>query len=186
MIDKNALSPLAFAVAIPMIVAGCASSSNAPPTTPVTLASQVDLQRFMGDWYVIANIPTRIEEGAFNSKDSYRLDADGTVATTFSFNADGYTGPRKSYDSRGYVVADTNNAVWGQQYVWPIKADYRISYLSADYKYTVIARDKRDYVWIMSRTPTMPDAELERLKAFVKTQGYDVSKLQKVPQASGV
>ncbi len=37
----------------------------------------------------------------------------------------------------------------------------------------------------MARTPTIPEADFERLKAFVGTQGYDVSLLQRVPQAGG-
>ena len=152
---------------------------------PVTLVPQVDLPRFMGDWYVIANIPTFLEKGAHNAKDSYRLDPDGTIPTTFSFNADAFDGPLKSYGSRGFIVDGGKNAVWGQQYIWPFKADYRIAYLSADYTQVVIAREKRDYVWIMARTPTIPEADYQRLAAFVGTQGYDASKLQRVPQASG-
>ena len=163
-------------------VAGCAS---APEMKPVTLVPKVDLPRFMGDWYVIANIPTFLEKGAHNAKDSYTLAPDGTIPTTFSFNADGFDGPRKSYGSKGFIMDGGANAVWGQQYIWPIKADYRISYLSPDYTQTVITREKRDYVWIMSRTPTMPEADLAKLIAFVGTQGYDTSKIQRVPQASG-
>ena len=37
----------------------------------------VDLERFMGDWYVIANIPTFIEKGATNAIESYKLMDDG-------------------------------------------------------------------------------------------------------------
>ena len=165
-------------------LAGCAGMADAP-LKPVTLVAQVDLPRFMGDWYVIANIPTFLEKGAHNAKDSYRLDADGTIPTTFSFNADGFDGKPKSYTSRGFILDGGKNAVWGQQYLWPIKADYRISYLSNDYSQVVITREKRDYVWIMARTPTIPEADFARLKAFVGTQGYDLSKLQRVPQASG-
>ena len=165
-----------------LLVAGCASG---PEMKPVTLVAKVDLPRFMGDWYVIANIPTFLEKGAHNAKDSYTLAPDGTIPTTFSFNADGFDGPRKSYGSKGFVMDGGANAVWGQQYIWPIKADYRISYLSNDYSQAVITREKRDYVWIMARTPTIPEADFERLKAFVGTQGYDLSKLLRVPQASG-
>ena len=85
------------------VLAGCASAPD-PNLKPVALVAKVDLPRFMGDWYVIANIPTSIEKGAHNAKDSYRLDADGTIATTFSFNADGFDGAYKTYHSRGYVV----------------------------------------------------------------------------------
>ncbi len=113
------------------------------------------------------------------------LAPDGTIPTTFSFNADGFDGPRKSYGSKGFVMDGGAGAVWGQQYIWPIKADYRISFLSPDYTQTVITREKRDYVWILARTPTIPEADLAKLIAFVGTQGYDTAKIQRVPQASG-
>lgn len=180
---RSTLPAAALALAAIALLAACATSPSAG-RSPVALAPNVDLPRFMGDWYVIANIPTFLEKGAHNAKDSYRLDADGTIPTTFSFNADAPDGPRKSYGSRGFVMDGGANAVWGQQYVWPIKADYRISYVSPDYTQTVITRDKRDYVWIMARTPTIPEADLARLTAFVGSQGYDVGKLQRVPQVA--
>lgn len=170
----------AFALASATL-AGCAT---APPdqAPALALAPHVDLSRFMGDWYVIANIPTFLEKGAHNAKDHYELAADGTIATTFTFNADAPTGPRKHYESRGYVLDTASNAVWGQQYIWPIKADYRISYVSEDYGIAVITREKRDHVWIMARTPTIAQADYNRLVAFVGSQGYDPSKLERVPQ----
>ena len=56
---------------------------------------QVDLERFMGPWYVIANIPTFVEKGAHNAVENYRLDDDGTIATTFTFRKDGFDGNEK-------------------------------------------------------------------------------------------
>jgi len=165
---------------LPLLAAGCATPADDPP--PLILASHVDLARFMGDWYVIASIPTFLETGAHNAKDSYRLAPDGSIPTTFTFNADAADGPVKHYESRGFVQDTASNAVWGQQYVWPFKADYRISYVSPDYGLTVITREKRDHVWIMARTPAIPEAELARLTAFVAAQGYDARKLQRVPQ----
>jgi apolipoprotein D and lipocalin family protein len=80
------------------------------------------------------------------------------------------------------VLAGSPNARWGMQFVWPIKADYRIVYLAPDYSQTVIAREKRDYVWIMARTPSIPEADYQRLVAFVASLGYDTTKIRKVPQ----
>jgi len=175
------LAPLTMAALATM--GGCAST---PPDglAPVALVPHVDLQRYAGDWYVIASIPTWVEKGGQNAKESYTLDADGTLPTTFSFNAGAPDGPLKTYHSRAIVMDAATNAVWGEQYVWPIKADYRISYLAPDYSQVVVTREKRDYVWIMARTPTIPDADLARLAAFVATQGYDVTRLQRVPQAA--
>lgn len=149
---------------------------------PIATASNVDLKRFMGDWYVIANIPTFIEKGAHNAVESYRLDSDGTIDTTFTFNKDAFDGPKKSYNPRGFVLDTQSNAVWGMRFVWPIKADYRIVYLDADYTQTIVGRQARDYVWIMARTPTISDADYEALLKIVEREGYDVTKVQRVPQ----
>ena len=139
---------------------------------------QVDLERFMGDWYVIANIPTFLEKNAFNPVESYRLNPDGTVATTFAFNAGALDGEQKVYQPRGFI-RDSSNAIWGMQFVWPIKADYRIVYLDQEYQYTVIGRTRRDYVWIMARAPQISAAKYLELTQFVTTLGYDLDKLRK-------
>jgi apolipoprotein D and lipocalin family protein len=175
-------APMAFTSIA--LVGGCA---DMPPDglAPVALVQHVDLQRYAGDWYVIASIPTWVEKGGQNAKESYMLDADGTLPTTFSFNAGAPDGPLKTYHSRAFVMDADSNAVWGERYIWPVKADYRISWLAPDYSEVVVTREKRDYVWIMARTPTIPEADLTRLTAYVGTQGYDVGKLQRVPQAAG-
>ncbi|MDH3406516.1 MAG: lipocalin family protein, partial [Gammaproteobacteria bacterium] len=54
-------------------------------------------------------------------------------------------------------------------------------YLDPNYTQTIIGRDKRDYVWIMARTPAIPETDYTRLLALLDEQGYDVSKIQLVP-----
>lgn len=155
---------------------GCSS----PP--PIQTASQVDLERFMGDWYVIANIPTFIETEAFNAVESYRLDDDGTISTTFTFRKGGFEGKQKIYRPTGFVVDQESNAVWDMQFIWPFKADYRIVFVNPDYSQTIIGRVKRDYVWIMARTPVLPEEDYQHLLTIIAAQGYDLSKIQRVPQ----
>ena len=156
---------------------GCQS-----PLPPIANEPKVDLERFMGDWYVIANIPTSIERGAHNAVESYRLDSDGSIATTFTFRDGAFDGELKRYCPRGFVRDDPSQAIWGMQFIWPIKADYRIVYVSPDYQRTIIGRQKRDNVWIMARTPQISEAELQDLRERVAQQAYDMSKLQAVPQ----
>ena len=151
---------------------------------PIHTVPYVDLNRFMGDWYVIANIPTFIEKDAHNAVESYRLAEDGTIDTTFKFNQGSFGGPLKIYNPRGYIQDEESNAVWGMQFVWPFKAEYRIIFLSEDYTTTVIGRSKRDYVWIMARSPVISDAEYASILNFLNEQGYDISKVQKVPHSS--
>ena len=163
-------------VLVLLTLAGCATPR------PMPTVERVELERFMGDWYVIASIPTFIERGAHNAVESYRLEADGTIATTFTFRAGSFDGETKRYTPRGFVVDRASNALWGMQFLWPIKADYRIVYLAADYSQTVIARETRDYVWVMARTPAIAEADYQRLLGFVATLGYDPARVQKVPQ----
>ena len=141
----------------------------------------VDLQRFMGDWYVVATIPTFLEKQAFNALESYELTEQGHIATTFTFNKGSFDGKLKKYEPMGYVIDEETNALWGMQFVWPIKADYRIVYLNEDYTQTVIARQKRDYVWIMAREPFLSDEDLAKFSALITQLGYDAAKLRLVP-----
>ena len=163
-----------------IMVLFCGGCGISPP--PLKTVEKVDLPRFMGDWYVIANIPTFIEKGAHNAVESYRLDEDGTIATTFTFRQGGFDGPTKTYNPRGFVRDRASNAVWGMQFIWPFKAEYLIIYLNKDYTQTVIGRTKRDYLWIMARTPEISEEDYSRLLADLAAQGYDVSKIRKVSQ----
>lgn len=142
----------------------------------------VDLERFMGPWYVIANIPTIIEKGAHNAVENYELNDDGTVATTFTFRKGAFDGKLKEYNPKGFVLDTESNARWGMRFVWPLKSDYRIVYLDDDYSKTVIGRQARDFVWIMARTPTIPDVDYQEIVNFVGDLGYDTSKIERVPQ----
>lgn len=150
---------------------------------PIHTVESVDLKRFMGDWYVIASIPTFIETDAYNAVESYKLAQDGTIETTFRFNKGGLQGPLKTYTPRGFVEDKQSNAVWGMQFMWPFKAEYRIIYLSDDYEQTIIGRTKRDYAWIMARRPSISEADYKRLAAFLEEQGYDSGKLRRVPHS---
>jgi len=161
------------------LLGGCAVT---PQKVTVPVASSVDLPRFMGPWYVIGVIPTFLERDIYNAIESYELAADGTISTTFTFNKGAFDGPAKRMQPRGFVIQGSGNAVWGMQFVWPIKAEFVIAHLDPDYSETIIARSARDYVWIMARTPTISDARYAALVARVKAMGYDTGKLVKVPQ----
>lgn len=164
---------------MPVVLLTLAACSSPPP---IRIATAVDLERFMGDWYVIANIPTWIERDAHNAVESYRLAQDGTVATTFKFRRGSFEGELKTYHPTGYILDRETNAVWGMQFLWPIKADYRIVFVDEAYSQTVIGRTARDYVWLMARTPEIPESDYQRFLTLIAQEGYDVSKAGKVPQ----
>jgi len=172
----NIQAKTAFVLIVSIILSGCAAKGPEMETV-----DYVDIERFMGPWYVIANIPTFLEKGAHNAVETYSLNEDGTIATKFTFNKDSFDGKAKEYNPKGFVVDQESNALWGMRFVWPIKADYRIVYLNDDYTQTIVARQNRDYVWIMARTSTISDSDYDQLVEFVASIGYDTSKLLRIP-----
>ena len=167
----------ALIVAASLTLASCASSGPEMETV-----DYVDLDRFMGDWYVIANIPTFLEKGAHNAVETYAMNDDGTIATTFTFRDGAFDGKEKQYNPKGFIRDTGSNALWGMRFIWPINADYRIVYLDEDYTQTIIGRQKRDFVWIMAREPNISDSDYETLLGVVESLGYDMSKVERVPQ----
>lgn len=163
--------PLAF-----LFQMGCQSHP------PLPTVEHVDLKRFMGDWYVIAHIPASPEKNAYNAIESYAIDDDGSIATTFTFREGGFDGEQKKMTPRGFVEDDGSNARWGMRFFWPIKAEYLIAHVDEAYQTTIVARTKRDYAWIMARTPEIPDARYRDLVGRLEKLGYDLTKLRKVPQ----
>ncbi|MEO7774607.1 MAG: lipocalin family protein [Steroidobacteraceae bacterium] len=161
-----------------LLMVGCASMSN----LPLPHAASVDIPKFMGSWYVIASIPTRPEKDAYGAVENYKLSRDGTIATTFTFRKGGPDGKEKVMQPKGFVRDDPSNAIWGMQFFWPIKSEYVIAHVDPAYQETIIARSKRDYVWIMARAPQLADADYSRLVAQVRGMGYDTGKLVRVPQ----
>lgn len=164
-------------LSIATVLSGCATEM-----TELKTVDYVDLDRFMGDWYVIANIPTFLEKGAHNAVENYAMNDDGTIATTFTFRQDSFDGEEKEHNPKGFITDTETNAIWGMRFVWPIKADYRVIYLDDDYGATIIGRNKRDYVWIMAREPQLSDDEYQQLVDVVAAAGYDLAKLERVPQ----
>ncbi|MGQ0697790.1 MAG: lipocalin family protein [Panacagrimonas sp.] len=158
-----------------------------PKREPIPLVPSVDLPRFMGDWYVIGVIPIFIDRKAQNGVESYALNPDGTIATTYRYRNGSFDAPLKTTRPKGFVVPGTNNALWGMQFVWPFKGEYRIAHLEPEYSVSIVARNARDYVWLLSRKPDMSDAEFERYRVIIGSMGYDPAEfrrhLQRWPEA---
>ncbi|HCE39444.1 MAG: hypothetical protein CL543_00940 [Alcanivorax sp.] len=161
-----------------VLLAACLSRPERPP---IPLAENLDLDRFMGDWYVIANIPTPPEKGAHNAVESYQRLGPDKIGVTFSFNEDGFDGERETMTPTGFVT-EADNAVWKMQFIWPLRADYRVVHVDEDYRATIIGRQKRDYLWIMAREPNPDEETFERLYRIAAEAGYDTDRIQRVPQ----
>ena len=176
--------PLLLGCALLLALANACASSRVPPLE--AMDRTVDLERFMGDWYVIGFIPITLpffsEEGAHNGVENYRLTDAGIIDTTYTFRDGGFDGPQRRYTPKGWVHDHATNAEWRMQFLWPFASAYLIVYLDDDYQRTIIGVPDRDHLWIMSRDPEMSDSEYQRLLSQAESLGYDVAKVKRVPQ----
>ncbi|UTW46156.1 lipocalin family protein [bacterium SCSIO 12696] len=164
-------------IASTVFLVGCASHPE-----PLPQASYVDLERFMGSWYVVGYTPTFMDKNAHNGVEHYYLDDSGKILTTYQFRKGGFDGKLKTLKPTGFVYDKDTNAEWRMQFFWPIKADYVVMYLSEDYQQTIIAHPNRRYAWIMQRTPDMDDSTYQAMLSKLENAGYDKAIIQRQPQ----
>ena len=152
--------------------------------TPLTTVPHVDLPRYMGDWYVIANIPYFAEKNCYDSIESYALRPDGNIDNWFRCRKGSFEAPLEQKASAMAKVVDTSsNAVWNVKFFKIISVKYLILDLDPNYQWVVVGHPSRRYGWIMARTKTMDAPLYQRLLGDLAAQGYDPAKFQKVPQS---
>ncbi|TAM12441.1 MAG: hypothetical protein EPN72_13305 [Nevskiaceae bacterium] len=171
---------LVAAVALTLLAFG--AGAGAEPLPALQPVAHVDLQRYMGRWYVIAMIPTSVERGAHDPVETYRLNPDGTVCTWYRLRPGSLEAPVKLIHSTASVVPGTGNAQWSVHMYWLLRLQYLVGWLQPDYSQVMVVRDKRDYLWYMARTPQVSGADYAAMLARAKSMGYDVSKIVKAPQ----
>lgn len=153
------------------------------PLKPLATANAVDLDRFMGDWFVQGHVPAGAEKTAHNAVESYSREAGSKrIDTTYVFRKGGFDGKLKTMEPTGFVENTTTNATWGMRFLWPFKAEYLIAYLDDDYTETIIARRKRDYAWIMTRDAEIDENRYEALAERLVNMGYVPTEIRRVPQ----
>ncbi len=172
--------PAMIMISMTLLAGGCQSTGRQPPLE--AMDRKVDLERYMGDWHVIANIPTFIERGAHNAVETYELNEDGTIATTFRFNRGSFDGPVRTLRPKGFVHNTETNAEWRMRFIWPFKAAFLIIHLDEDYETTIVGVPSRSYLWIMARDPVISDETYRKLLDVAASTGHDVGKIQRVPQ----
>lgn len=156
---------------------------TAPAGGPLRLASNVDLNRYMGRWYVIANIPYFFEKGNVGAYVEYQRKGDGIIDRYFAHPHD-FSHAIAKTSGHGYVVAGTHDAEWRVTFFWPIYVTYPILYVSPDYQYALVGYPGRSLGWVFARKPLVSNARLRALLARFAAQGYDISKFRRVPQTS--
>jgi apolipoprotein D and lipocalin family protein len=166
-----------------LLLAGCAVPQPGPET-PRTVPA-VDLGRYLGTWYEVARFPNRFQdEGGRTCTDvtaTYTPRGEGAISV-LNRCRDG--GAEREVHGRAYVVEGSNGARLRVSFFWPFYGDYWVIGLDPEYRWAVVGAPQRDYLWILSRTPRLPPAELAQAQAIAAAQGFDLSRLKRTENAA--
>ena len=164
-------------------VAGWSAMATAAPA--IRTVEHVDLNRYLGKWNVIANIPYFLEKGKVASYDTYSLRPDGRMNNIFTFRKGSLTAPEKSWHGVAWVVNHQSNAEWRVRFLWPFYSTYLVLELDPNYQWAVVATPGHKLLWILAREHHLDDGTYADILEKIRQQGYDVNRFMKVPQPAG-
>jgi apolipoprotein D and lipocalin family protein len=164
-------------VAAGFVIGGCTNSDN----PPLALAPQVDLDRYAGKWYIIANIPYFAEKGNVASYFDISFNGD-KVVDVYNARKGDFSAPISQYTLSGYVVPGTGNARWRESPFWPLYLSYLILYVDPEYRTALVGYPGKSYGWVLSRDATMDEPTYRSLLERFQAQGYDISRFARVQQ----
>ena len=171
-----------------------ALSSGAQPTVipailpAVNTIASLDVPRYMGTWYEIAKFPNRFQTKCVaNTRAQYLAQADGSVQVLNScVTNDGSTidalGQAKQVGPSTSPKLQVRFAPAWLSWLPMVWGDYWVIDLDADYQLAAVSDAKREYLWVLSRTPQVPALHYNALMERLKAQHFDVQKLDRTPQ----
>lgn len=168
------------AVALGAAVALTACSSVRAPQG-VQPVAKFNVDRYAGHWYELARIDHRFEKGLVNTSAHYSRAQDGSVKVVNR----GYDPAKDRWreaEGRALFVENPTTASLKVSFFGPFYGGYHVVELDDDYRWSMVIGSSLDYLWILSRTTTLPDGVRERLLAKAQSLGVDVNKILWVPQ----
>ncbi|SDQ20704.1 apolipoprotein D and lipocalin family protein [Pseudomonas sp. UC 17F4] len=172
---------LLLALCAGLILGGCAST-GAGSLEPKT-AGSVDLKRYQGKWYELARLPMFFQRDCAQSEAHYNLKPDGNVGVLNRCQTLLGEWQEASGTATAQVPGKTDK-LWVEFDNWfstllpgVAKGNYWILYVDDKYQTALVGNPDRKYLWILSRTPTIPALQRESLLAKARQQGYDTQRL---------
>lgn len=166
-----------------------ALSACSPTTTErldlpaLQVVGNVELERYMGTWYEIANYPHPFQEGCVATTASYSLRDDGRVDVLNRCRKGGLEGEVDEAKGIARVLDSLSYAKLQVSFFRPFWGDYWIIELAEDYRYAVVGHPGRDYLWILSRTPGMSAQDYAQiLQQLESRHQYDIGRLVETVQ----
>ncbi|HHR6043240.1 TPA: lipocalin family protein [Providencia alcalifaciens] len=138
----------------------------------ITPVKHFELSRYLGEWYEVARIDNRFEKGLSKVSANYSLRNDGGVKVV---NRGWDLQGKKWKESIGkaYFVESSDIGALKVSFFGPFYGGYNIIKLDDDYQYSLVVGPNKDYLWVLSRTPTMPPELLDEYLSFASANGFD-------------
>jgi apolipoprotein D and lipocalin family protein len=168
-----------------LALTGCsATTTETLRLPPLRTVPSVDLERYVGTWYEIASYPQSFQEGCTATTAEYTAREDGEIDVVNRCRKGGLDGPLSEARGRARVVDRETHAKLEVSFFPLAWGEYWIIELAPDYRYAVVGHPSRDYLWILSRTPTLEQETFDRLLSALEAQGYPLDRLVLTPQPS--
>jgi apolipoprotein D and lipocalin family protein len=137
--------------------------------------------KYLGKWYEIARLDNRFEKGMTHVNAEYSLNSDGSIKVLNSgINANETT--RSYAEGVAKFVENKETAFLEVSFFRPFYGAYIVFNLDEDYKYAYVAGNDKDYLWFLSRTPTVSQQQKDDFVTKAKALGFDTDKLVWVEQ----
>jgi apolipoprotein D and lipocalin family protein len=160
-----------------------AAQTNNPP---LRVVESVDLTRYAGRWYEAARLPNRFQDQcAGDVVVHYALRADGRIdvvnrCRTFAGKVEEARGiGRKAGDQQSSARLEVRFAPAILSFLSSVWGNYWIIGLGPEYTWAVVGTPSREYLWILSRTPTLSATSYERALEIALGNGFDVTRVVK-------
>ena len=166
-----------------LFAAGCATTTTERlGLPPLQTVEEVDLSRYIGTWYEIASYPQFFQRRCTGTTATYRLRDDGLIDVENRCFKGSLEGREVVAKGRARAPDPADSAKLEVSFFGPFWGDYWVIDLGADYEYAVVGNPSRDFLWILSRTPTMEDAVYQGILERLRANGYTLDELQKSVQ----
>ncbi len=158
-----------LAGAVAVLAAACTGAPDG--VTPV----RFDPDRYLGTWYEIARLDHRFQRGDVAATATYALNPDGSIAVTNrGWRADG---TERAVTGRARFLGPRDVASLAVTFRWPFEGGYHVIRLDPDYRIALVSGPTRDYLWLLSRTPTLPEPVVQEWLAFAAGRGFPVERI---------
>ena len=163
-------------VLLVVLLTGCTSAPKG-----IEPVQEFELSKYLGTWYEIARLDHSFERGLSNVTAEYSLREDGGVRViNRGYSAE--EGKWEQAEGKAYFVEDSDTGHLKVSFFGPFYGAYVVFNLDEDYQQSFVSGPDRSYLWFLSRTPTVSEADKQRFIQAVQAKGFDTDELIFVEQ----